>query len=171
MFDKPYIAQPVVNVSMAFNDTDNITDSDADALFNSNIQYLVVNKSQNGFTILANKTPPRNLRFSWNALAIKDAKIYESVYEGLTFTPPAPEPEPQPEADQQPPSGETTNQPSDENTDSETDEEVIPPSTPEENPEVIEEPAPPEVTPEVAPEPTSEPTPEVIPEPTPEPTP
>ncbi len=50
-------------------------------------QYFVVNKSQNGFTIILNKNAPRNIRFSWSALAVRDAKVYESVMEGLVFSP------------------------------------------------------------------------------------
>ncbi len=87
-FDNPYIAQPVVNATLSFESNDNITDSDADALFASGVQSLVVNKSQTGFTILLSKNAPRDLRFSWNALAVRDAKIYESIFEGLTFTAP-----------------------------------------------------------------------------------
>jgi hypothetical protein len=95
VFGNPYIAQPVVNATISFQDSDNISDTDAEELFNSGVQSIVVNKSQNGFTILLNKNAPRDIRFSWTALAIKDAHIYESVVEGLDFTPPqAPEPSP-----------------------------------------------------------------------------
>ncbi len=87
-FESSYLTQPVVNATVSFEDGDNVTDTEAEAFFNAGIQSLVVNKSQNGFTILLNKNAPRDIRFSWNAFAVKDAKVYESVVEGLTFTPP-----------------------------------------------------------------------------------
>jgi F5/8 type C domain len=89
-FDNAYITTPVVNASITFDNIDSLTDEQAEALFNQNVQYFVVNKSQNGFTIILNKNAPRNIRFSWSALSVKDAKVYESVVEGLTFSPAPP---------------------------------------------------------------------------------
>jgi hypothetical protein len=151
-FENPYIAEPVINATMSFETSDNISDADAQALFDAGIQSIVVNKSQNGFTILINKNAPRDLRFSWSAFAIKNAKVYESVFEGLTFTPasapasaPAPAPAPAPEVTPAP----------------------TPDVAPTPAPEVAPAPAPaPEVAPVPAPAPT--PAPEVTPAPTPD---
>jgi hypothetical protein len=82
-FENPYIADPVVNASIAFRDGDNVTDAEADSLFSQNVQFLILSKTQQGFTIRINKPAPRDIRFSWTALAVKDPKIYESVMPGL----------------------------------------------------------------------------------------
>jgi hypothetical protein len=56
---------------------------------------MVVSKDTTGFTIVLNKRAPSNLRFSWIALGVKDAAVFESLGEGLKFfSEPAPEPAP-----------------------------------------------------------------------------
>lgn len=82
-YENPYIAEPSVSASLVFNIADNITDLLANDLFNNNVNSMIVDNSQNGFTILINKDAPRDLRFSWNAFSVRDAKIFESVIEGL----------------------------------------------------------------------------------------
>ena len=137
-FEHPYITQPVVNTTMTFETDDNITDEEAEALFNDNVKSVVVNKSQAGFTILLNKNASRDLRFSWSALAIKDAKIYESVLEGLVINPPEPEPTPDPTPEPTP--------------------DPVPTPDPTPEPEPMPDPIP-------TPDPTPTPDPEIIPEP------
>jgi hypothetical protein len=86
-FDQPYVATPVVHTSMTFEKDDGIDDTEADKIFAQDIRFVVVDKDPTGFTILLNKTPSRDIRFSWTALSIKDPKIFESVLEGLVIDP------------------------------------------------------------------------------------
>lgn len=180
VFENPYIAQPVVNATMSFEDTDDISDEDAEDLFTAEVQSIIVNKSQNGFTILINQNAPRDLRFSWTALAIKDANIFESVVEGLDFTPPAsPETPPEetgggdesgggsteepPASDPEPTGGESGGASASDGGGA-TGEETPPEETPapdESGGGSTEEPSAPD--PEPSPEPTPEPAPESTP--------
>lgn len=84
-FDQPYATTPIVTATITFEATDNIDETTADDLFNQNIQYIVTAKDQTGFTILINKKATQNIRFSWVALGVRDAKTIESIYEGLTL--------------------------------------------------------------------------------------
>lgn len=86
-FDKPYVVTPVVTSSMAFDATDNIDESSAVDLFNNNILFAITGKDQSGFSIILNKKAPRNIRFSWMALGVRDPKVVESVLEGLIIEP------------------------------------------------------------------------------------
>lgn len=87
-FSEPYIGEPVVNTSLAFSVMDGITDLFAESIFTNDIKSLVIDSDQNGFTILINKNAPRDLRFSWTALSVKDPKIFESIMDGLVFDQP-----------------------------------------------------------------------------------
>ncbi len=87
-FDKPYVMTPIVNVSMSFETTDNIDDVSAMSLFDSDIRFVTLDKSNTGFTILLNQNAPMNIRFSWIALGVRDPKIIESIAEGLVINPP-----------------------------------------------------------------------------------
>lgn len=112
-FDQAYVSTPIVTANITFEATDNFDDTAATDLFNQNIQYIVTAKDQTGFTIIINKNAPRNIRFSWVALGVRDAKVIESVYEGLTLdgdgggnTPPPDETNPPPADDSgTPPAG------------------------------------------------------------------
>ena len=88
VFDDPYIAQPIVNTSISFDEEDSLTDVDVDAFFADDIKFVVINKSQNGFTIILNKNTNRDVRFSWTALQVKDAKVFESIIPGLIIQAP-----------------------------------------------------------------------------------
>ena len=121
VFDKPYIATPVVNASMTFEKDDNVDDTAATSLFGQDIRYLVVDKDQTGFTILLNKTPNRDIRFSWTVFSVKDPKIFESILEETGLTP-DPTPTPPPADNTPPPSdGSSDNQPPADNTPPPTD--------------------------------------------------
>ena len=84
-FDNPYISQPIVNANISFEDADTMNESDTDQFFAEDIRSLIVNKTQNGFTIIVNKNVNRDIRFSWTALEVKNAKIFESVVPGLVI--------------------------------------------------------------------------------------
>jgi hypothetical protein len=162
-FDQEYVATPVVTANITFEVTDNFDDTSANDLFSQDIRFVVTAKDQKGFTILLNKIAPRNIRFSWVALGVRDAKIIESAVEGLTIEIP-PEETPTPPEEVPPPAEE----PSDENTEEQVGEEQTGDSTEtivevepivEEEPvvEVVEE----EVIPEVS-EPVAQSQPEEI---------
>ncbi|MEK7228330.1 MAG: hypothetical protein AAB681_03175, partial [Patescibacteria group bacterium] len=156
-FNQPYALEPVVNTSMTFKTDDTIDDVVADALFGEGVQSIVVNNNQTGFTILLNKKAPRDIRFSWTALAVKDPTLFESLIEGLEITPTDLTPEPIPTPDPVDPILEPTSEPTPEL----TPEPTPPPVEPE--PAPLPDPAP-ELTPEPVPEPapTSEPTPDPV---------
>jgi hypothetical protein len=97
VFENPYIAQPVVTASISFEDsiiepTDEnpieqidelLSENDISNFFDEDIKYLVTNKTKNGFSIRINKVSDRDIKFSWVALAVKDANIFESAMPGL----------------------------------------------------------------------------------------
>lgn len=84
-FEEAYSVTPVVTATMSFEATDNIDDVTASDIFNANISYIVNKKDETGFTITLNKPANHNLRFSWIALGVKDAGLFESLGEGLEF--------------------------------------------------------------------------------------
>jgi hypothetical protein len=86
-FAQPYVATPIVNVSMTFETEDDIDDDEAAILFSDDIRFIINSKDQTGFTILLNKSATRDIRFSWNALSVKDPTIFESLVEGLVIEP------------------------------------------------------------------------------------
>lgn len=85
VFDQPYVTTPVITTTITFDATDNIDDATADSFFMQDVRHLVVEKDQTGFTILLNKKAPRNIRFSWVALGVKDPALFESLVEGLVI--------------------------------------------------------------------------------------
>jgi hypothetical protein len=169
-FDTPYIAQPIVSTSISFESGDNMTDEQAQQFLDENISSIITNKSQNGFTIIINKNAPRDIRFSWTAFAVKDAKIFESIVPGLIINNPTPTPPdttPTPEISPAPdttPTPDVTPTP-----DTTPTPEIIPVTDQTPTPEIIPEPTTPESTP------TSEPTQDSVVTPdstlTPDPTP
>ncbi len=86
-FTEAYIATPIVNTSITFETGDNIDDATASTLFAEDIRFIIIGKDQTGFTILLNKNAPHDIRFSWNAFAVLEPSIFESVFEGLIIDP------------------------------------------------------------------------------------
>ncbi|MEI6296857.1 MAG: hypothetical protein WCO84_04405 [bacterium] len=83
VFDKEYVNQPVVNSTISFNDGE---DNGKDALvWASDIKYLITKKSTKGFTIALNINAPIDIRLSWMALAIKDAKTFSPRGQGASI--------------------------------------------------------------------------------------
>jgi hypothetical protein len=92
-FTNPYLNQPIVSADISLESIDGQTEQDfglEEALFNAGINYLVTRKSPTEFTILLNKPAPQDIRFSWIALAVKDALTIESepVEEPIVVVPP-----------------------------------------------------------------------------------
>jgi Chaperone of endosialidase len=101
-FTDEYLAQPVINVGATMNakaalkdETDPVkiqamqsaAESAAQELFDAGIQYLVIDKNEKGFTLLLNKPAPKDIGFSWIALAVKDPKIVISRGPDTVTTP------------------------------------------------------------------------------------
>jgi hypothetical protein len=92
VFDEEYAKQPIVSVTITNDQNPLLDGADKDlkndiaavendfntAYFNSDIKYIVTKKSEKGFTIVLNKSAPRELQFSWVAIAVKNAKITHS---------------------------------------------------------------------------------------------
>ncbi len=95
VFTQEYIDQPVVTANISVEASDSISE---DTIFNANLQYLVVKKTTQGFTIKLNKDAPGDIRFSWIALAVKSANVFQSIDITPTPTPtPSDTPTPTPE--------------------------------------------------------------------------
>jgi hypothetical protein len=210
VFDREYLEQPIVNVTLTVDsdpllktetDTNKIQEiKDAQAqtikdLFAANVQFLVVNKSEKGFTITLKDKATQDINFSWVALAVKNAKTFFSLKSDNIETPvaiptpdsvvtPAPDSAPAPETVQTPTS-ETTPAPMPDQTPTPaptaspepvptqdsvptTSPDLTPPQVPTLSPEAIpvETPAP-TASPEPVPTQDSVPTPESAPEPSP----
>lgn len=155
VFEKEYIEQPIVNTTISLEEDNNAND---ELIFANNINYIITKKSVSGFTIMLNKPAPKDIKFSWIALAVKNAKTFTSI-ENIE-----PMPEVIPEVLPQPTPEVITPEPTPELT-PETTSESLPEPAMEPTPEIISEPTPeisPEATPEAKPESTPEPTPEAI---------
>ena len=102
VFDKEYVEQPVVSVSISLDESAEVT-KDAtpeklveiqtaegaltDKLFASGIQFFVTRKNVHGFTILLNKPLDEDLTFSWIALAVKNPRIFGADVPSINVTP------------------------------------------------------------------------------------
>jgi hypothetical protein len=77
-FAREYLEQPIVNTSISLENNTSTENINAEAIFSSGTQYLVANKSTSGFKILINKAAPVDILFSWIALAVPEAKTFQS---------------------------------------------------------------------------------------------
>jgi hypothetical protein len=86
-FDRPYLEQPIVSASITLSSPTTTDQSaaqaemiaqqaSAQALFDGGIQFAVINKNADGFSIYLNKEAPRDITFSWVALAVTGAKTF-----------------------------------------------------------------------------------------------
>jgi hypothetical protein len=85
VFDREYLQQPIINTSISQNSGSLETSAQdfANAIFNNDIRFVVVNKNEKGFQILLNKPAPTNIEFSWMALAVNNAKTFSLKMENL----------------------------------------------------------------------------------------
>ncbi|MDP2815910.1 MAG: hypothetical protein Q8O19_04450 [Rectinemataceae bacterium] len=91
-FDEAYAKQPIVSISITSDRSPLLDGADKDlkndiqtveadfvaAYFDGDIKYIVTKKSKQGFTIVLNKPAPRELQWSWIAIAVNDAKVSRS---------------------------------------------------------------------------------------------
>lgn len=89
VFDEEYAHQPIVTATLT-NDisplSDEVSDKSVladieavekdftDTYFDKDVRYIVTKKGAKSFTIVLNKKAPRDLQFSWIALAVKNSK-------------------------------------------------------------------------------------------------
>ncbi|MCI0479500.1 hypothetical protein L0Y59_03065, partial [Candidatus Uhrbacteria bacterium] len=95
-FGEEYLEEPVVNATISMESSDMAVDAfeaNMNDLFGQDIRFAVVKKSTKGFTVYLNKPAPFDIRFSWMAIAVKDARTFGAM------TPPAEEPVEEPTAD------------------------------------------------------------------------
>jgi hypothetical protein len=83
-FENPYLTTPVVATNITFEKNEDIEFNSED-FFNQDVESVVMDKDQEGFTIALNQPAPVDINFSWVALAVKDVKVYESAIEGLVI--------------------------------------------------------------------------------------
>jgi outer membrane biosynthesis protein TonB len=130
-FDRPYLVKPVVQATVTFETLEEENPGQEELriqnYFDQNMRYVVTRVTKEGFEIWFDKPAQQDVRFSWLALAPKNA---EEVLSTDMNDAPAPAPEPEPEPIPEP----------------------APEVTPEPEPEVVTEPAP-EPTPEPEPVP------------------
>ncbi len=81
-FTRQYLAQPIVNATYSFENDGSQSQADqvaaAQAFLNEGVSFVVTNKSKDGFTIVLNKPATEDIRFSWTALAVHNAKTFLS---------------------------------------------------------------------------------------------
>ena len=83
-FDKEYENIPIVNASLTFDQTKLKDGSIEDPkilekkIFDSGYSYIVSNRTPKGFTITLNKQTLDDVTFSWIAIAVENAKTFQS---------------------------------------------------------------------------------------------
>ena len=71
-YTTPYATAPVVNATIALDQTADATDATVEQqLFAQNVHYLVGRMTAGGFTIVLNKPAPIDLKFNWTAAIVK----------------------------------------------------------------------------------------------------
>jgi hypothetical protein len=76
VFDREYVATPIVNASFVFGTT--TEDADIEAIFEKDIRFVVTNRTEKGFTIRINKNLEEDVVFNWTAIAVTDSKVFTS---------------------------------------------------------------------------------------------
>lgn len=93
VFTREYLAQPIVNASISFEqdvDQELLDEEAREVLKNDSIAaaqtflaegitYVVTNKSKFGFTIVLSKPAPSDVKMSWTALAVRNATTFMSI--------------------------------------------------------------------------------------------
>ena len=149
-FDRPFKDAPVVNATLTLALSEDGSQVATEQVVLSNgIAFIVSGASADGFSIILNKPAPADLRFSWTAFAVRDAKTFKSesapvieYFEPILPPAPAPEEEPVP-AEEEPAIEETpAEEPAVEEPVVTEEEPVVEEAPAEELAPVVEEPAP-----------------------------
>jgi hypothetical protein len=83
-FAKEYTSTPVVTAGIALdaNKDEQVQAALEEAVLKGDVRLVVTKRGTKGFTIKLNKPATVDLAFSWTAIAVKDAKTYESSGKG-----------------------------------------------------------------------------------------
>jgi hypothetical protein len=88
-FEREYEQIPVITANLIWNTDDSdlkLVDTN-DAYFLAKPDYVIGNVTTKGFSIITSERVVRDLRFSWSALAVKDAKTTDTSVVEPTTTP------------------------------------------------------------------------------------
>jgi len=87
-FTKPYDQAPIINATITFNASDsasiNLPTGEAgqvaseSAVLSDHVNYIITNRTKNGFTILLGSPAQDDISFSWVALAVNSPMIFQS---------------------------------------------------------------------------------------------
>lgn len=79
-FEKEYVAPPVVNASLSLQQIkdEEVRKAAEELLLVSDVKFIITNVTEKGFEIRIDQVALSDIPFSWQALAIKDAKIFMS---------------------------------------------------------------------------------------------
>ncbi|HZQ29927.1 MAG TPA: hypothetical protein VFA93_02520, partial [Patescibacteria group bacterium] len=93
-FDKEYANTPLVNASITLdqNSDPSVQQTLEKQILDENIGFIVTRVTTKGFTIKLNRAPNEDIKFSWSALAIKDAKTSTGVSTPAPSLTPSPTP-------------------------------------------------------------------------------
>ena len=91
-FDKEYVSAPVFNASPQWNTDQSTLDvmKQLGTYVLPKQDYIIVNANTKGFSIILDKPAAIDLKFSWVALAVKDAKTVLSASTQVTSPTPSP---------------------------------------------------------------------------------
>jgi hypothetical protein len=89
-FGSEYLEQPIVTTTLSLDETRSL--ASVASIVASRTNYIITDKSKTGFTITLSDPATDTLEFSWIALAVKGAKIFQSLNEQVAPANPPPPP-------------------------------------------------------------------------------
>jgi hypothetical protein len=80
MFEKEYAQIPIVNASVSLQriEDEDLRRATEELLLASDVEFIITNVSAKGFEIKISQDANMDFPFSWQAIAVKDAKTFES---------------------------------------------------------------------------------------------
>jgi hypothetical protein len=90
-FGEEYVNKPVVNSSLVLGEYENeeVRQAAEELLLVSDVKFIITNVTTKGFEIYINQQASSDINFSWQSLAVKDAKTFESKEEAKASEAPA----------------------------------------------------------------------------------
>jgi hypothetical protein len=80
-FEKEYAAVPVINASLSLQQIqdEEVRKAAEELLLVSDVKFIITNVTAKGFEIRTSQNALSDIPFAWQAMAVKDAKIFESA--------------------------------------------------------------------------------------------